>query len=119
MVHVVHVVHVVHSVVHNYNHHSKVEGQRLKKSDISAIAIGYRHIAVETLKIITKRAVVMVKKEGRIFQKLLEREPFFPIRASPGAHAQRKKETLITTKYVHLKIDDDEIYTIIPFIFYY
>ena len=62
--------------------------QRLK---VKAIAIGYRHITVETLKIITKRPVVMVKKEGRIFQKLLEREPFFPIRASPCAHAQRKE----------------------------
>ena len=47
------------------------------------------------MKIITKRAVVMVKKEGRIFQKLLEREPFFPIRASPGAHAQRKKGDMV------------------------
>ena len=47
------------------------------------------------MKIITKRAVVMVKKEGRIFQKLLEREPFFPIRASPCAHAQRKEGDMV------------------------
>ena len=37
----------------------------------------------------------MVKKEGRIFQKLLEREPFFAIRASPGAHAQRKEGDMV------------------------
>ena len=47
------------------------------------------------MKIITKRAVVMVKKEGRIFQKLLEREPFFAIRTSPGAHAQRKEGDMV------------------------
>ena len=36
-----------------------------------------------------------MRTDCRIVKKLLEREPFFAVRASPGAHAQRKEGDMV------------------------
>ena len=39
----------------------------------------------------SKWKITKMMRDCRIVKKLLEREPFFAIRTSPGAHAQRKE----------------------------
>ena len=103
VVHVVHVVHMVNSVVHNYNYHSKVKGQRLKKRHFchSYWISPYRSRSSEDNH---QKSCCNGKNDGRgqNFPETLRKGTMSKMtlhhkadRVSPGAHARRKKEDMV------------------------